>query len=472
MAEPIRVMVQMRSTPSLAAAAFGPFAAAPTPRLAAIPGIQFDPGYAPVPIPPTAGGGAGALALVAAPAPSTYVVRATVQPDRIDDFLGQADADPEIVGVFADPRIQPIAAVCPAGPVGTDQDVADLLNVDELHALGMDGTGVRVVIVDTGINMPYLAQHGKTPAFDADLSWGPRANQPLGKMPIGHGTMCAYDVCIAAPHCTLIDHALLTSQASGGSVMDGFLSDAVQSYGILLSYMMQASGPFAGDVMPRTLVVNNSWGMFHPSWDFPVDSPQNYSDNPNHPFNIIVASLEAAGADILFAAGNCGTECPDSRCEGVTNAGIFGANSHAAVLSVAGVKIDKQRIGYSTKGPGRLEKQKPDIASYTHFAGSGVYTADGGTSAATPVAAGVVAAVRRLYPANVVPPATLRDLIRATAESTGTKKFNDETGHGIISVPPLLAALEKKFGSVSGVAARNGSPRRKSKKGAATSKRK
>jgi subtilisin family serine protease len=246
--------------------------------------------------------------------------------------------------------------------------------------------------------------------------------------------------------------------------MDGFLSDAVQSYGLLLSHLMQAPGPFAGEDTPRTLVVNNSWGMFHPSWDFPVGSPQNYSDNPDHPFNIIVASLEAAGADILFAAGNCGTECPDGRCDGVTNAGIFGANSHPAVLSVAGVKIDKQRIGYSTKGPGRLEKKKPDIASYTHFAGSGVYTADGGTSAATPVAAGVVAAVRRLYPGSVLAPRMLRDLIRQTAEPRGGSGFNNEYGHGIINVPKLLTALEDELGPVTGVAARAARPARPTKK--------
>jgi subtilisin family serine protease len=463
MSELVRVIVQMRSTPSLAAAAFGPLAAAPATSLAALPGVRFDTKYSPVPIPPSSAAG-GFMAMAAAAGAPTYVIRATVQPERVHDFLEQAAADPSVVGVFADARIQPIAPVCPLGPVGTDLDVEELLGVADLRARGMDGTGVRVVIVDTGVNLTHLERKGKRPAFDAALSWGPLGGQPLGDMPVDHGTMCAFDVCIAAPHCTLVDHALLTSEAGGGSVMDGFLSDAVQSYGLLLSHMMQAQGPFAGDTTPRTLVVNNSWGMFHPSWDFPIGSPQNYSDNPDHPFNIIVASLEAAGADILFAAGNCGTECPDGRCEGLTTAGIFGANSHAAVLSVAGVKIDRQRIGYSTKGPGRLEKEKPDIASYTHFAGSGVYSADGGTSAATPVAAGVVAAIRRLYPASVVPPARLRELIRETAEPRGGSGFNYEYGHGIFSVPDLLAALEGEFGLVTGAAARTAPPVKKAVK--------
>ncbi len=467
MSEPVRVMLQMRSTPMLAAASFGPVGTAPAAAFAMgpaqapttgprFPGLQIDTGYSPVPIPPRSSGGPAASGAAFALAtasfsgadPATYLLRGAVHPDTLQAFLEKAGTDPGVVGVFADPRIQPIAHVCPNGPIGSDLTVAQLLQVAELQRRGMDGAGVRVVIVDTGFNLTYLRARGKTPAFDADLSWGPLANQPLGNMPVDHGTMCAYDVCICAPACTVVDHAVLTSQTPGGSTMDGLLSDAVQAYGILLSWLTRGPQPFAGDHFPRTLVVNNSWGMFQPSWDFPVGDPQNYSDNPNHPFNILVASLEAAGADILFAAGNCGPECPDGRCGTFTNAGIYGANSSAAVTCVAGVATQNNtRLGYSTKGPGRLEKQKPDLACYTHFAGSGVYTADGGTSAATPVATGVVAAIRRLYPSSLVPPARLRDLLRHSAvQPGGTRGHNYEYGFGVLDVKRLLAALEKDFG--------------------------
>jgi hypothetical protein len=174
----------------------------------------------------------------------------------------------------------------------------------------LDGTGVKVVIVDTAVNMNYLRFRGKSPGFDAKLRWGSVDGQPLGNMPVDHGTMCAYDVCIAAPACTFIDHPVLTFHTPDGSAIEGLLSDAVQSSGLLLSYLTRAPQPFAGDHTPRTLVINNSWGMFHPSWDFPVEDPQNYSDNPDHPFNIIVGSLEAAGADILFTAGIAGSNIP------------------------------------------------------------------------------------------------------------------------------------------------------------------
>ncbi|MEO8179568.1 MAG: S8 family serine peptidase [Deltaproteobacteria bacterium] len=186
-----------------------------------------------------------------------------------------------------------------------------------------------------------------------------------------------------------------------------------------------------------SLVVNNSWGMFHPSWDYPVGHPGNYSDNPNHPFNRIVTALERAGADILFAAGNCGADCADGRCQGFVDRPIYGANSHPRVLSVAGVDVSKQRVGYSSIGPGRLVRRKPDLCGFTHFAGSGVYAADGGTSAATPVVAGVVAALRSRFPFQRhlprTSPSNVRNLLRKTAEDVEIPGYDFKTGYGIVN---------------------------------------
>ena len=69
---------------------------------------------------------------VSAATPATYVVRAAVHQDSLADFLDKAKEDPGVVGVFADPRIQPIQ-ICPNGPIGTDRDVEQLLLVEELQ---------------------------------------------------------------------------------------------------------------------------------------------------------------------------------------------------------------------------------------------------------------------------------------------------------------------------------------------------
>ena len=308
----------------------------------------------------------------------------------------------------------------------------------------LDGQGVLVAIVDSGVNMAYLNSRGKNPRFDAARSWSvDPINLPPGSSPVDHGTMCAFDACIAAPNCTLLDIALLRpiSAPPGGSLMEGLLSDAILAYRHLLDVMNAPRRP--GD--SRSLVVNNSWGMFNTSWDFPPGDPRNYSDNPNHPFNRIVRTLERAGADILFAAGNCGEICPDGRCNGQTNQGIYGANSSEVVLSVAGVDTTKVRVGYSTAGPGRLADRKPDISGFTHFRGSGVYPADGGTSAACPVVAGVVAAVRSNRPYNPddddTSPGAIRSLLTSTAEDLGVTGYDYKHGYGVINGSALVDKL-------------------------------
>ncbi len=395
------------------------------------------------------------LAFDAAPEAATYLVRGEVEEGKLDAFEKEVAASNTVVGFYADPEIQPMI-VCPgSAPVGTDTTVESLLCTSKMHSRGMDGKGVLVAIVDSGVNMAYLNSHGKTPNFDAARSWAWSPSVTPGSAAVGHGTMCAYDVCIAAPKCTILDIALLRpiSAPPGGSLMQGLLSDAVLAYQHLIGVMQAPKRP--GEA--RSLVVNNSWGMFHPSWDWPVGHPANYSDNPNHPFNRIVATLARYGADILFAAGNCGANCPDSRCQGVTSNTIYGANSSGAVLCVAGVDTTKQRVGYSAIGPGRLTNKKPDVCGYTHFSGSGVYAADGGTSAATPVVAGVVAAIRSKRPYDssnaASTPSAIRNLITSTAQDLGTTGYDYQHGYGVVDgckladkvVPVLVYDICKKY---------------------------
>jgi len=314
--------------------------------------------------------------------------------------------------------------------------------VPDLAAEGLDGTGVALAIVDTGIDTAHLSTVLDRPVtLDERRSWSPAGvTTPPGRHRRGHGTMCAFDALITAPRATLLDYPVLLSQRQGGSAVDGLLSDAIAAYA-RLRQVLEEQPPES-----RALVVSNSWGSFSPRWDFPPGHPGNYSDNPAHPFNLILASLAEAGADILFAAGNCGRECPDARCA-FPDRPITGANSHPRALSIAGVDTTGKRVGYSSQGPGRLAERKPDLCAYTHFAGSRAFgdsEPDSGTSAACPVAAGLVAAIRTRWPSTVLSPAQLRTLLRRTADDRSTVGYDHDYGYGIVDPAGVIAALRRR----------------------------
>jgi subtilisin family serine protease len=442
----MRVLVQLRPTalPQGSFAARAAFETAPVDlaELAAT-GLVVDNEFAPVVLPTARAPVAVGMTLtLGAPADFSFesadvssLVRGAIpdgeaQQTTVSELL----ARPDVMGVFSDPVIATMLT-CPGDPpLGDADDVTKRLDCAGLYEAGFTGANVRIAIVDTGIDEPYLRARGRSHSIDIPNSFTP-AGVPTspGAHPPDHGTMCAYDAGIAAPDAVLLDHAVLLSKAPGG--FQGLLSDAVRSFSQLRALLLAEDG--------APLVVSNSWGLFDPAWDFPPGHPGNYSDNPAHPFNLIVASLESAGADILFAAGNCGVDCPDGRCR-FPGRPICGANSHPAVLSIAGIDVRDQRVGYSSQGPGRLSAEKPDICTYTHFRGSealGVGSPDGGTSAACPVAAGVVAAIRTKHGRDVLPPAQLRTLIAKTAIDLSGVGFDYDHGWGAISPPALVAAL-------------------------------
>lgn len=429
----VSVIMTMEASPVLRAESALAFALdagpTPVPEPAVLDGLVIDPTFRPLPI---ASLTPDAITLAAASldtAPA-FVTRGTIEVEHIEEVPHERDG----VKIFADPEVGLFAPNCPSGAVGSHLDVARLLDSTALAAKRLDGKGVAVAIMDTGINLAHLRGLGLRPSLDRHTYWAPPGvSGAPGRFPTDHGTMCAFDALIAAPRCTLLDFPILRSRTPGGSVMSGFLSDALLAFSYLRGQMALPEWKY------RALVINNSWGMYHPSWDFPPGHPGCYSDNPAHPFNIIVGTVARAGADILFAAGNCGADCPDGRCLGVTSQTISGANAHPDVLTLAACDIHGSRLGYSSQGPGiaGMAANKPDLTAYSHFRGSeafGPAAPDSGTSTACPVAAGVVAALRtRLAPSKVPPNALFSQVIAGAAPAPGTLRgWNPDYGAGII----------------------------------------
>jgi hypothetical protein len=115
-------------------------------------GLLLDQAFPPLPIAARTPGKVRLAAATVETAP-VFAVRGTIEAESIDAVKSsskgvQIFADPQI-GMFKDPY-------CGDDPIGTHKDVARLLKVSALHAKNLDGKGVAVAIMDSGINIKYL----------------------------------------------------------------------------------------------------------------------------------------------------------------------------------------------------------------------------------------------------------------------------------------------------------------------------
>ena len=397
--------------------------------------FEIDSAYAPVPVPQRAleGGFADPLN------PEAFLVRGTVDSESVGDVPHEIDNS----RVFSDAVVD-VCVVCFDGPpVGTRADVETSLDVSTLHAHGLDGEGDAIAIVDTGINLDFLEEKlGFRPRLDESLSWTPEGGSVLpGHFPKGHGTMCAYAALLAAPRATLIDIPALVGTPTGGAPIGRRVSEIYTALAPLISAWAIAFTP-SGERPYKALVLSNSWAMYNPGMDFPQGHPGRYADNPHHFFtSTLSAASTDAQMDIVFAAGNCGPDCPLPNCEGAVAQSITGANASASVLTIAGCDTLGRWVGYSSTGPGiaGMAQDKPDFACYTHFKGSealGAGMPDKGTSTSCPVAAGCIAAVRTAMPSSALSPLELYSVLRETARPAGDTFLR--LGHGILD--PVAAA--------------------------------
>jgi serine protease AprX len=401
-----------------------------------IPGFQLDQSYEPVPVSPPSGP-SGEARGASAPEGETVIVRGTVDPSKIAEI----EAQDNVVKVWKDGPIAPFGttlveeeevsfvfpmegfAACPIGtcdcspgtPKGNMTDVANYLGVNQIWNAGRKGEGIVVGVVDGGITAqgrPIKAGDTSSPSWPNKL-----IPQVIGGFPTAdwgttgvawgwHGNMCSTDVLGMAPNAKVYDIRI-----SDGA----FLSTALQAF-------QWAINQHRADGTPQ--ILTNSWGIFQENWD------PDYARNPNHPFTRKVLEALDEGILVLFAAGNCGSTCPDGRCGPDNGPGksIWGANSHTRVMTVGAVNKNEQFVGYSSQGPGALDPNKPDFCSVTHF--QGFFNSDSGTSAATPIAAGVVALLKQANPSLTQDQA--KNALKNTAKDIGPAGWDQHSGSGII----------------------------------------
>lgn len=403
----VGVLIEVRIPRQQALMGFGTENAA---KLAASLGVQVDPNFTPVTVNPS---NTQREAMLAANKDDTHMlIRAAVK----QDMIAKLKTKPDVVEVWSDAKIEPFACpippcdCTPSTPQGTITDVANYLGVNQIWNAGKRGEGIVVGVVDGGITATgRTLAPGESPTRTINnviggwptSDWGTR-----GRSWGYHGNMCATDVLGMAPNCRLYDLRIADGDA---------ISTAISAFDWAITQHRANGTPH---------ILTNSWGIYQKNW------ATDYATNPNHPFTRKVVEALDEGIIVLFAAGNCGDTCPSGRCSTDVGPGksIWGANGHPRVMTVGAVNKNEQFIGYSSQGPAALDPHKPDFCSISHF--TGYNNSDNGTSAATPIAAGVVALIKQGKPSashNVIKQALID-----TAKDIGPAGWDQHSGAGII----------------------------------------
>lgn len=350
-------------------------------------------------------------------------------------ILDGEDLPPGGVGPMARPAVghgfgetRPAAA----GAAGA-QWFSGVLGFDGAHAAGLTGEGVRLAVVDSGVDPAH-------PGLAAALGRG-RTIDPFPGAPIssGHGTFVAGIVAGAttglAPG---VD--LTSSRTYGASFGDHRGEDLPSRYAQRVNgvrALQEALAPADGARGADILVT--SWGI--------LDAP----GEPAPDYDAAMATIAAAGAVVVAAAGNDG-----GRGDG---AGTLAVPAQLAdVLAVGGVDRHAAWHPGASVGPSpRTTRTKPDLAApvvdirSTALGGGETDTTgqsgDGfaGTSAAAPIAASLVALLTQAVHDRGSASPDVDEVVRVLpllTHDVDTPGPDPRTGFGVVDATRLDAAAD------------------------------
>ena len=315
----------------------------------------------------------------------------------------------------------------PVKPAVDIATIRELLGVQRIWTDGFRGQNIIVGIIDEGVSSDFYPVVGGFAREDAQ--------QPGTASVQSHGSMCAADVLVAAPAAKLYDYPFLGVPDSGGA----------------LTMFQAVLDQRRIDGTPQ--VVTNSYGFT--SRPSKIQFPGHEVWDIDHPLHRKVREVVASGCTTLFSAGNCGVNCPDGRClsSGIgPGKSIHASNSLKEVITVAAVNSLHDRVGYSSQGPGGFEDEKPDVTCYTHFfgnsgpgrpAGGDEADFDSGTSASTPVVAGVAALLLSAF--NDLTPGEIKQALIDGAINLGAPGWDADTGHGVVNAAATYSRLLQSF---------------------------
>ncbi|MBI4869756.1 MAG: S8 family serine peptidase [Candidatus Wallbacteria bacterium] len=285
------------------------------------------------------------------------------------------------------------------------------LKIPELRQVyGLDGQGVTVGLIDTGVDFEHPDLKGKMVTWKDFVN-----NKPAPYDDQGHGTHCAGTIAGSATSGLAIGVApgakITAAKAfsSSGSAETDWLLGAMQ-------WMTDPDGnPATNDAPP---IVSNSWGG-GPGRTVFLDATKNWV---------------RLGIFPNFAAGNSGP-----------GAGSVGTPGGFLESFAIGATTSSDSIAdFSSRGPVTWDgKQytKPDVSAPGHDVTSakpgGGYRNLSGTSMATPHVSGLIALMLQASPGMAIN--QMRELLESTSDDLGTAGKDNTFGSGRVNA---LAAAQ------------------------------
>ena len=287
----------------------------------------------------------------------------------------------------------------------------ELIQVDQLHNCGLDGTGVVVAVLDTGFVLDHVAFDQLTVLDQHDFinNDGNPANEP-GDAPNqhNHGTMVLSLLAGLKPG----DY---WGVAPAATVILAKTEDVTQEQPIEEDWWVE--GIEWAEALGAAVATSS---LGYVDWYAPEDMDGQTAVTSQ------AATLAIANGMILVAsAGNSGP--------GPTS---IGAPADAdGLIAVGAVNGDSALASFSSRGPTADGRFKPDVCAqgvdnWVVTPGStDAYQQVNGTSCAAPMVAGVVALLLQAYPA--LSPWEMHELLTSTASNATTP--DNDYGWGIVA---------------------------------------
>ncbi len=263
-------------------------------------------------------------------------------------------------------------------------NIRDIIGAARLHQLGYDGTGIRIGIIDTGVNANHPDFEGRVVAAESFVrkEYGYSADVNSATDEHGHGTWVA-GVAAGKEFGIAPKAEIVSAKIFGNSTVTGNgnipLEETTAAIIAAIEYCVEQ----------EVDIINFSIGQYH---NLPWDLRQHWINQ---------VSLEK-GIVFAVSAGNSGKN-------GIDGGTLNNPGTALQAITVAAAVDLHTMAGFSSTGPKPDYSMKPDIAapgiSLWGPNKNGNYTTKSGTSAAAPLVTGAAALLLH-YAASVGDEAT------------------------------------------------------------------